>query len=147
MQRCDVLNAGVVHEHIKASEPVDRHPHHEGDLLGLGHVRAGVGDRNAEIGLNLGPRRFDIFGRPEAVEHDGRTRSRERPGDAESDAARRARHEGDLACQRLGGGDRPISHGDGHGRHRLLGALGLGTTMFSRLIMPARLRRREMPIG
>ena len=87
LQRGDMLDAGIVDQHIEPAEAIERHGDHFGDRVRLRHVGAGIGDRDAEIGAEGLLRRFDLVGLAEAVEHDCGARGGKRASDAKSNAA------------------------------------------------------------
>jgi hypothetical protein len=99
-----MLDAGVVDQDIHGAELAENELEHLFDVLGLGHVRTGIGHGNAEF---LGDRvllRVDFVGIAKAVEDNGGSGGGQRAGDAKTDAAGRTGDKGDLVFQALGGG-------------------------------------------
>ena len=66
----DVLNAGIIDEHIQATECFLRKRDHLLDLLRLAHVRGRIDSLHAEILLDCRPLFLGIGRRIDAVQHD-----------------------------------------------------------------------------
>ena len=95
----DVLDAGVVHEDVHAAKLTRRLRDHRRDFGGLRHVGGAVGGLHPVLGLELGEELVDQRGVAESIQEDVGTIGRERARDAESNAARRARHQRCFAGQ------------------------------------------------
>ena len=89
----DVLDAGVVHQDVDAAQLGDCFCDEATHVAGIRHVRQMVGR------LQLGPELLDFRGITEAVQHDARALRRQRPRDAEADAARRAGDERNFSVE------------------------------------------------
>ena len=100
VERRDMLNAGIVDEHVKPAMLGERCRDHLGDRLRLRHVGGRIADLDAEIGRDLVPGLGDLGGGAKAVQHDGRSGLGQRARDAEADAAGRAGDQRDLAGER-----------------------------------------------
>ncbi len=99
LHRRDMLDAGIVHQNVRAAEAGGRELHHRLDLVGPGHVGGGVHRLHAEIGFDLGAFCLDGLGRAEAVDHDIRAFGGQRPGYGQADAAGRARYDGGFSFE------------------------------------------------
>ena len=93
VDRGDVLDARVVHEDVHAAELARRLRDHRRDIGGLRHVGRAVGGLHPVSGVELGDELVDQRGVAESIQEDVGAVGRERARDAESDAARRARHQ------------------------------------------------------
>jgi hypothetical protein len=99
-ERRDMLNAGIVDEHVEPAVLVERGSSHSRDGIRPGHVGRRIADRDSEFGGDLVARFGDLGGDTEAVEHDRGSSLRQRAGNPESDAAGRARDKRNLARER-----------------------------------------------
>ena len=102
LDRRDVLDAGVVHQDVHAAQLARRLGDHPRDLDGLRHVGGAVGRLHLVLGPELRDQLVDQRLVAESVQHDVRAGGRERPRDAEPDAARRACDQRDFAGQAAG---------------------------------------------
>jgi hypothetical protein len=93
VDRRDMLDAGVVDQHVDRAEAVDRLAHHLGDRLGLQHVGAVVGHRDLVLRRQPRAQRLDLAGIAEAVQYDVRAFGSEARRDSEADAGRRSGHQ------------------------------------------------------
>jgi hypothetical protein len=71
IDRCDVLDAGVVDENVDTSPTVERQPRHLSDVSRLRHVGCRIERRHSEVGGYLLPGALDVLTPAEPVENDG----------------------------------------------------------------------------
>ena len=95
----DVLDTRVVHQDVDRSAAGREACEHRLDLGWLREIGAFVAHLDAELRGESGAQALDLRGIAEAVEHQVRALARQRPGDAQSDAAGRTGDERELAFQ------------------------------------------------
>ena len=94
LDRRDVLDAGIVDEHVDRAERLLGGLDHVGDLGRLGHVGGRIDRLDAEILLDAGALLLDRGLVAEAVDHHVGAVLGEGAGDAEADAGGRAGDDG-----------------------------------------------------
>ena len=97
----DMLDAGIVDEHVHAAKRPLGKRDHVGDFHRLDHIRGRIDSLHPEIVLDCSPRFFDIGRCPNPVEHDVGASTRECPRIRQTDAARRAGHNCDFTFQNI----------------------------------------------
>jgi hypothetical protein len=89
LQRRHMLDPGIVHQDVEPAQRIERLLDHLPDRIRLRHVGARIGDLDIEFRgeFRLGVR--DLLRLAKAVENNAGAGARERPGDAEPNAAGR----------------------------------------------------------
>src|SRR5262245_28554118 len=103
LDRRDMLDAGIVDEHVETAEGLLGRAHHLGDRGGLAHVGCRVERLDAEILLDAASLLFDRGLITEAIDGDVRAFAGQRAGNGQADARGRAGYERCLSFQHHAG--------------------------------------------